>query len=50
MYETEANNKIESSSQIPPEVISSFFVGDIVEIPVTSTQDYMLFHILRFCP
>jgi hypothetical protein len=24
-----------------------YFVGDILEIPVTTTQDYMLFHILR---
>ena len=27
--------------------IFPFFVGDILEIPVTTTQDYTLFHILR---
>jgi len=27
--------------------VMPFFVGDIVELPVTTTQDYMLFHILN---
>jgi hypothetical protein len=24
-----------------------FFIGDILELPVTTTQDYMLFHVLK---
>jgi hypothetical protein len=27
--------------------VMPFFIGDILELPVTTTQDYMLFHVLR---
>ena len=29
--------------------VMPFFVGDILELPVTTTQDYSLFHILKEC-